>query len=116
MPISRQTGCTLVEIIVALFVFTVGALALAAGSGVIARELGTNRLRAEAAKVAVSRVEAVHAGCRIAQAGSETRGPILAQWTVSRPDSPRVRLEGSVSYVTIRGSRTERYGGTIGCQ
>jgi Tfp pilus assembly protein PilV len=115
MARSNRAGCTLIEIIVALFVFTTGALALAAGSGVVARELGTNNLRAEAARVAASRLEVVHASCRIAQSGSETRGPILSRWSVSPLDSSSLRIEGTVSYITAHGSRSEPYAATVGC-
>lgn len=113
---SRKAGYTLVEIIVALLVFTTGALGLAAGSAIVARELGTNRVRAEAARMAASRLEVVHSTCRIAQSGSETRGSIVSEWTVSPLDSTRVRLTGTVSYVTARGSRTEPYTAIVGCQ
>jgi Tfp pilus assembly protein PilV len=113
---SRQDGCTLVEIIAALFVFTTGALALAAGSAVVARELATNRLRAEAMRVAASRKELARATCAIAQSGTETRGSILSRWTVSPLDSTTLRLEGSVSYVTARGNRSEAFAATVGCR
>lgn len=116
MRILGSRGYTLVEIVVALFVFTTGGLALAAGSALLAREMGNNRLRAEASRLAAGRREIVRSTCRIAQSGSERRGSILSEWTVSPLDSTAVRLAGTVSYMTARGSRTESYSATIACR
>ncbi|MEO7822925.1 MAG: prepilin-type N-terminal cleavage/methylation domain-containing protein [Gemmatimonadaceae bacterium] len=113
---SRQDGYTLVEVIIALVVFTTGALGLAAGSAVVARELGTNGLRAEAARVAASRHEIVHSACRSSRSGSEARGQLTSAWTISPLDSTRVVLAGSVSYQSARGTRGETYSATIGCR
>lgn len=116
MERSCKAGYTLIEIIVALFVFTTGALSLAAGSAIVAREMGTNGVRAEAARLAASRREIVQSTCRMAQSGSEVRGSIMSAWTVSPLDSTRVRLAGTVSYVGARGSRSEPYSVTVGCR
>jgi len=112
----RDSGYTLIEIVVALVVFTTGALGLAAGSAIVAREMSTNAVRAEAARLATSRHEIVESACRAAQSGSETRGPVTSTWTVSRPDSSRVRLAGTVSYPVARGTRSDRYSASIGCR
>jgi Tfp pilus assembly protein PilV len=113
---SHRAGCTLVEIVVSLLVFTTGALGLAAGTAVVAREMAGNRVRAEAARLAASRLETTHSTCRVAQSGSETRSGVFSQWTVSALDSTRVRLVGSASYVTARGRRTEPYSATLTCR
>lgn len=116
MGISRLAGYTLIEIIVALLVFSTGALGFAAGSAIVARELGTNRVRSEATRMAASRRESVHANCRSAQSGSEVRGSIFSVWTVRPLDATKVSLEGTVSYATARGSRSEPYAATVGCR
>ncbi len=116
MWISRQDGYTLVEIIIALVVFTTGALGLAAGSAVVARELGTNGLRAEGARLAASRHEIVHSACRSSQSGSEVRGQVTSVWTITPLDSTRVVLAGSVSYPSARGTLGDSYSATIGCR
>ncbi len=113
---SRQDGYTLVEVIIALVVFTTGALGLAAGSAVVARELGTNGLRAVGARLAASRHEIVHSTCRTSRSGSEARGQVTSAWTISPVDSTRVVLAGSVSYASARSSRRETYSATIGCR
>ena len=115
MGSSLRDGFTLVEIIVALLVFTTGALGLVAGSAVVAREIGTNGLRSDAARLARSRQEIVHSTCRSAQSGSEVLGPLTSFWTVSPIESTTVTLKGTVSYATPRGGRAEPYALTIEC-
>ena len=50
-------GYTLVEVVVALFVFCVGGLALASTSAVIARELSADSRRESSAREEANRVE-----------------------------------------------------------
>jgi prepilin-type N-terminal cleavage/methylation domain-containing protein len=102
-------GYTLIEVIVALVVFAIGALGLAAGSAIVTREMATTGTRSAATRLARNRQEAVHSACRTAQSGSEMAGGIRSEWTVSRADSSRIRLAGSVSYETYRGSHTDPY-------
>ena len=109
-------GYTLVEVIIALVVFTTGALALAAGSAVVAREMHSTGVRAEAGRIAASRLEIVRSTCLAAQSGSETRGSITSEWTVAPLDSASVRLTGTVSYLGPRGLRTDAYSTIVACR
>lgn len=116
MGSSRRDGFALVEIIVALVVFTTGALALAAGSAIVAREIGINGVRGEAARLASSRQEIVRSACRSAQSGTEARGSLTSAWAVSLIESTTVRLTGTVSYASSRGTRGEPYELVIQCR
>lgn len=109
-------GYTLVEVIIALLVFTTGALALAGGSAVIVREMHSTGVRAEARRLAASRYEIVQSTCPAAQSGSETRGSITSAWTVAALDSVNLRLTGTVSYAGPRGRRTEAYSTAVRCR
>jgi Tfp pilus assembly protein PilV len=109
-------GYTLVEIVIALMVFTNGALALAAGSAVVVREMYASRVRAEAGRLIASRLEIVQSTCPLARSGSETQGPIRSEWTVAALDSNSVRLTGTVSYVVPRGPRAEAYSTIVTCR
>ncbi len=111
----RSPGYTLIEVIVALLVFTVGALALAASSGIIAQAMATNALRERAGRVAVSRIALIKSQCHVAGSGSEKAQQMESTWSVARADRSRVSVTESVSYVSPRGPRTQSYRTTIWC-
>lgn len=111
-----RSGYTLVEVIIALMVFTAGALGLAAGSAVVAREMYASSVRSEAGRITASRLEIVQSTCPMAQSGSETQGSVISEWTVLPLDSTSVRLTGTVSYLTPRGRRNEAYSATVVCR
>ena len=110
-----RDGYTLLELIVALLVFTVGGLGLVATSAVIGRELLANAVRERAGRIAASRLEVLAAQCRTATAGRETLGGIRSDWSVSFPDPSHVSLLESVTYPTRRGGRTDIYGAMLPC-
>ena len=116
MPRRLHAGYTLIEIVVALLLFTVGGLALVATSAVIGRELNANAVRERAGRMAESRLEILEAGCRGATPGREALGGIESEWSVDFPDSGHVRLLESIVYPTRRGSRTDSYRVTIPCR
>jgi len=115
MPRPPFAGYTLVEVVIALLLFTVGALALVATSAVIGRELNANAIRERAGRMAESRLELLGAGCRGATAGREARGGIESEWSVDSHDSAHVSLLESIVYPTRRGSRTDSYRVTVPC-
>jgi len=57
------SGYTLVETVVAVFVFSVGGLALASTSAVIARQLNAGAMRESIAREEASRVEILVSHC-----------------------------------------------------
>ncbi|MDQ6872504.1 MAG: prepilin-type N-terminal cleavage/methylation domain-containing protein [Gemmatimonadota bacterium] len=115
MP-QRSAGYTLIEVIVALFVFTVGALALAAASAMIARTMATNALRERAGRVAASRIASIKSQCSSAMSGSEQQQQIESTWLVQRADRSRVTLTETVSYTLPGGPQKQRYQTTIWCR
>jgi prepilin-type N-terminal cleavage/methylation domain-containing protein len=115
MPRPSFAGYTLIEVVVALLLFSVGALALVATSAVIGRELNANGIRERAGRMAESRLEILGAGCRGATAGREVRGEIESEWAVDFPDSAHVSLLESIEYPTRRGNRTDSYRVTVPC-
>lgn len=114
-PPSVLHGFTVIELVLALFIFTVGALSLAAGSAVVARQLGANRVQSRAERLATSREEIVRSACRIASSGWERDGPIRLEWTVSKPDSTTLSLTGQVTYLTAFGVRNDPIAAIIDC-
>ena len=110
-----RTGHTVVEVVAATFLFSVGALALVATSAVVGRELDLNASRERAVRIAVARLEMLRAECRSAGGGSETMGRITSEWSVAAPDSAHLSVIESISYPTRRDVRNESYRVTLPC-
>jgi prepilin-type N-terminal cleavage/methylation domain-containing protein len=114
--LPRIAGYTLIEVIVALLVFTVSALALAASSALIAQAMATNALRERSGRVAASRIALIKSQCGTAISGSERLQQMESTWSVTRFDRSRVSITESVSYTSPRGSRTQTYRTTVWCR
>lgn len=81
---KHRTGLTLLEVIVAILLFSVGALGMAAASAAITRQMMLSLLRSRAASIARDRDEAAHAaGCLGISSGSQTAHGISTRWTVT---------------------------------
>lgn len=109
-----RSGYTLLEIVVALLVFTVGALALAGSSALVARAMGSDAVRDHAERVAVSRIEILKSVCEAAQSGSERVGGISSEWQVSR-EASRIDIQESVGFGSAEGPRTLEYKSRYWC-
>jgi hypothetical protein len=93
---------------VALLVFTIGALALAASSAVVARTMRANALRERAGRIAVSRIETIKSACASAVSGTESVQGIESQWTVARR-AGAVSIVESTRYPSPTGLRLDTY-------
>ncbi|MDQ6717231.1 MAG: prepilin-type N-terminal cleavage/methylation domain-containing protein [Gemmatimonadota bacterium] len=112
---NRRTGFTLIELVFAVFVFSVGALGLAATSAVILRSLSVSSARERASRLASNRIETMRSfACGAARSGSEIRGGMTSVWTVSRSASGLDAVV-SVSYVAGGSTRRETIASTIPC-
>lgn len=112
---AGNSGYTLIEVVVALMVFTIGGLALAASSAVIARGMAANATRERAGRIASSRLELLGSQCRTATSGRESVQHVESEWSVARIDASRVALVESVSYMSPHGVRTDSYRATAPC-
>ena len=121
---QSSSGFTLVEVLVAVVILTVGILALAGTSGMSTRMIGRGKVETRAALVASGRMEAL----RLAAYGSTPRcnapafasgGPLISQgvsesWLVPAVGKVR-RLRVTVTYFTVRGSRSASLDTAIEC-
>jgi prepilin-type N-terminal cleavage/methylation domain-containing protein len=105
---SGRRGYTLVEVVVALLVFTIGALALAASSAVVARTMHINLLRERAGRIAASRIETIRSACSTAASGMEGVEGIESQWTVGH-GAQTVSILESTRYPSATGPHLETY-------
>jgi Tfp pilus assembly protein PilV len=115
MRIRVRIGYTLIEIVVAIFLFSVGGLALVATSAVVGRELTVNAARERAGRIATTRLETLRAGCRSASSGHEAFGRIESQWSVGGSGSSHLSVMESITYPAREGPRTDVYRATLWC-
>lgn len=82
---NSRRGLTLIEVIVAILLFSVGALGMAAASAAITRQMTLNLLRSRAASIARARDETAHSvDCGAISGGSETLQGIASRWSASQ--------------------------------
>ena len=85
--VPEPSGFTLVEVLIALVVLSVGVLALGASAGAAARLLGQGRRSTQAGQLALARIEALRAaapGCAGLVGGTARHSGNLSEWwTVS---------------------------------
>ena len=111
---GRVRGYTLIEIIVAVMVFTVGALGLAASSGVVARAMAGNATRELAARIAVNRIETIASRCATATSGREKILEIESEWVTT--NVPRTtEVSEWVHYPVSGRPYTINYRATMWC-
>jgi type IV pilus assembly protein PilV len=112
----RRGGFTLVEVMVAMLIFTVGLLGLATTSAVVIKQMGDAGRMGIAASVAQARMEKLRvAPCNtaIASRTDTTRGIITTYSLTTQTRSSRIDV--TVRYNTRNGSRTQSYRSTIPC-
>jgi prepilin-type N-terminal cleavage/methylation domain-containing protein len=111
---KRRSGLTLIEVIVAMLLFSTGALALAATTGAVSRQIGSSVRRSRAASLARERSErALASGCSGLESGSETVDGIYATWTVSA--GPFMTIYHELSRRSANGMDTDRFHSGIPC-
>jgi len=117
---NSRTGFTIVELVVAIVILTVGLLGLASTAAVVTRQMGGGAQQTLAASLPQSRFELLASTTCAALAASpsgsaETRG-IAERWTTtSSPRNTRAMLD-SVTFKTNRGPRTVVYNSMRVCE
>ena len=116
MPKPESTGYTLIEIMIALLLFTIGGLALVSTSALIARATNADGIRERAGRIAASRLEVLRIECQRGVSGRETLQQIQSVWVVTVLDSARIRVVEAVSYPTPEGWVTLRFDSILPCR
>jgi hypothetical protein len=97
-----------------MLVFTLGGLALAAGSAVIGRTMAVNGRRESATRLATSRLERIRSACRKATSGADSAGGARLRWNVVT-DAFSATIVETVSYPTPSGVHTETFSVSFAC-
>ena len=121
----KQTsrGFTLIEVLVAIVVLTIGIMALAGSSASVTRMIGRGKSETRAAQAATRRMEILRLAAgvppRCTDPAFASGGPVIAggmseSWQV--PESGKVRhVRVTVTYLTVRGPRTAALETRVAC-
>ena len=108
-------GFTLVELLVAMMVFAIGVLGLAATAASVTRLMGGATRQTIAANIAQSRLEKLRASpCGTLTNGADTTRGVVSAWTV-QPVTRGVNVTETVIFPTQGGNRTRTYKTTLPC-
>jgi len=122
-PRQRRCACasgfTLVELMVAVMVMTVGILGLASTAAVVMRTMSGGRQQTVAASVVASRFEQLRNQlCSSVTAGTAATRGITESWTVSAAGTKWKLVVDSVSFAATsrQSSRTHVYRSYVPCR
>jgi prepilin-type N-terminal cleavage/methylation domain-containing protein len=106
-----ERGFTIVEVLVAIMILSVGLMGLVTTAGLVTRMIAQGHRYTEASALANERIEVLRSqGCPAAGTGSETRGAYTIGWRVVQLAQPSGRgLVVSVQSPTSRGTRTDSF-------
>jgi prepilin-type N-terminal cleavage/methylation domain-containing protein len=121
-----EAGFTLVELMIAILVLTIGVMGLVGTSALVTRQINRSRIATIATEVGTRRLEQLKlaavpngAAAACASAGFANGGPVTARgvtesWTVTNAGSIRTATV-TVSYPRIGGTSTITLQTQIGC-
>jgi prepilin-type N-terminal cleavage/methylation domain-containing protein len=122
---SSKSGFTLVEVLLAVVLLTVGVLALVGTSAMTTRMIGRGRLSTMASQVATARIERLRqyaastaAPCTHAEFKTDSNivaGAITEHWVVPNAGVSR-QVTLTLTYPVARGTATEIYRTTVLCK
>ena len=114
----RRAGVTIIEVIVAVMVLTIGVLGLAGSAAIVTRMMGSAEIQSDAASVAASRFETLRGTrCPVAS-GSASSGGIAERWSAVQLGNPAYRMYDvvdTVRYSSRNGQRTQAYRSVVHC-
>jgi type IV pilus assembly protein PilV len=106
MKYTPPHGLTLIEILIAMLVFAIGALGLAASSASLARQLAWNADRYRASALARKRIELISASACETGLGSDRSGTVTTDW-LAAVDSSHVAIDQTVTRLDSRGAHID---------
>ena len=115
---GARAGFTIVEVIAAIMILTVGVLGLASAAATVTRMMGTAEVQSDAAAIAAARFETLRATrCPVVN-GSASGAGINERWAVSQLGNASFRMyqvTDTVQYRNRRGLRTQAYQSVVQC-
>ena len=112
---AMRPAFTIVEMLVAIVVFTIGLIALAATSGLVAAHVGDGGRLTASAHAARTVIDSLGAQrCEAIVGGAAARDGIAVEWSVSR-DSAAAEIDLIAGAVLRRGTRRDVYRLVVPC-
>jgi prepilin-type N-terminal cleavage/methylation domain-containing protein len=112
----NRRGFTLVELVVAIMVISIGIIGLASTAGAVTRQMGGGRRMVIAASIARARFEKMAAqNCATVASGSASTRGIAESWTATQ-GTLSVVVQNTVTYTTTRGNRSQTFTTRIPCR
>jgi len=105
---QTRRGLTLIEVIISILIFAVGALGLATTSAAVVRQLVSSEQRTRAAQIAATRLENLNASPCSSSSSSESSWGITSTWATSANLS-RVGLEQTLLRRDSKGLHADRF-------
>jgi len=117
MRFAGRPGFTLIELVIAAFIFAVGVLALEATAASSLRRMRRAADLTLAASVARARLESLAASrCADLQNGTDTTRSVVSNWVVQETAQPGIRAVSQTIAYTLDGvPRMDSYRSTVPC-
>jgi len=114
-PRRARHGFTVIEMIIAIMVMSIGIMGLAGTARYVAMQMGNGRTQTIAATLATKIADSLSARrCAAIASGSQTKRGVTITWTVA--DSIRTKwVTEQVQYTTKSGPKTVNYLTVIQC-
>ncbi len=114
-PRRARRGFTVIEMIIAIMVMSIGIMGLAGTARYVAMQMGNGRTQTIAATFATKIADSLSARrCAAIASGSQTKRGVTITWTVA--DSIRTKwVTEQVQYTTKSGPKTVNYLTVIQC-
>jgi prepilin-type N-terminal cleavage/methylation domain-containing protein len=118
--LRARRGMTMIELLVALAIVSVGVFGLAGGATLVTRLMGGGTVQSRAATIANAHLEQFQSmTCGTVTSGQDTVRSVISIWTATAVNSGGSRRGTSVSltvqYPTTKGMRTQIYGTILPC-
>lgn len=115
--LRSRGGFTIIELVVAMIIMTVGVLALATGSAGVAKQMRAGNQAALAAVIGNARLETIRGqGCTYLSNGSATTRGMTERWSITWISSRARAVTESVTYIPrAQRSRTLALRSVVPC-